>query len=301
MQNSVDEIMINIFRFVEYPINLILTSRDWLRIAKDPYVKSKWLITKYGKLYALYNAARLGPSFIDISLYKILIARNENASVPIFFFQRLLMHLDKYDQKLIHLKTEDNSGHPYTSYHVYANKSKEDDTKLFHFFAYGTHVVNYGQMISLKDIGSLLPQSASTSGYLSKVDYEIDKFDLFKLLELINFLAQPRPPRMLGVRHGRHNKLDGRHGRQNKLGGRHGRQNKLEGRHGRQNKLGGTIGGSYGGQDNFGGRHGSHVQLGQLVNTNRQPTAPIASFSQQPIADPNDILLVEMIDGSSFF
>uniref|UniRef100_U9UJW8 F-box domain-containing protein n=1 Tax=Rhizophagus irregularis (strain DAOM 181602 / DAOM 197198 / MUCL 43194) TaxID=747089 RepID=U9UJW8_RHIID len=177
MQNSVDEIMINIFRFVEYPINLILTSRDWLRIAKDPYVKSKWLITKYGKLYALYNAARLGPSFIDISL----------------------------------------------------------------------------------------------------------------------------PPRMLGVRHGRHNKLDGRHGRQNKLGGRHGRQNKLEGRHGRQNKLGGTIGGSYGGQDNFGGRHGSHVQLGQLVNTNRQPTAPIASFSQQPIADPNDILLVEMIDGSSFF
>ncbi|CAB5381307.1 unnamed protein product [Rhizophagus irregularis] len=156
-------------------------------------------------------------------------------------------------------------------------------------------------MISLKDIGSLLPQSASTCGYLSKVDYEIDKFDLFKLLELINFLAQPRPSRMLGVRHGRHNKLDGRHGRQNKLGGRHGRQNKLEGRHGRQNKLGGTIGGSYGGQDNFGGRHGSHVQLGQLVNTNRQPTAPIASFSQQPIADPNDILLAEMIDGSSFF
>lgn len=105
----------------------------------------------------------------------------------------------------------------------------------------------------------------------------------------------------LGVRRGRHIKLDGRHGRQNKLGGRYGRQNKIEGRHGRQNKLSGRIGESYGSQDNLDGRHESHVQLGQLANTNRQPTAPIASFPQQPITDPNDLLVNQMINGSSFF
>lgn len=193
MQTFVNEIMINIFRFVKFPINLILTSRDWLRIAKDSYVKSEWLITKYGKSYALYNAARLGPSFIDIPLYKILIARNENAVVPNFFFRRLLMHLHQYDQKLIQLKTEDNFGQPDASYLVYAiNKSKDDDKQLFHFFACGTHVINYAPNISLKDIESLIPQSASTCGYLSKVNYENDKIHLFKLLELINFLEQPR-------------------------------------------------------------------------------------------------------------
>jgi hypothetical protein len=183
MKKLVDEIMINIFQFVISPLSLILSSRDWLRIGRDPYVKSEWLITKYGKSFALYNAARLGPTFIDIALCKILFARN--VGLPVFFFQRLLMHLYKYNQKLIQLEAENNA-----SYRVYAiNKA---NTQLFHFLSYGTHVINYSPKIPLKDVKALISQSANPNGYLSEVDYENDKIGLFKLLELINFLEQER-------------------------------------------------------------------------------------------------------------
>ena len=57
-----DEIKINIFKYVDYPQNLALTCRNWSVIAKDPYAKTEWLITHYGKALAV----RLGPTFIDI-------------------------------------------------------------------------------------------------------------------------------------------------------------------------------------------------------------------------------------------
>ncbi|CAG8720408.1 13518_t:CDS:1, partial [Funneliformis mosseae] len=66
-ENIVDEVKINIFKNVETPINLALSSRSWARIAKDPYAKTEWLILHYGKAHAMFHAVRLGPSFIDVA------------------------------------------------------------------------------------------------------------------------------------------------------------------------------------------------------------------------------------------
>ena len=65
-QNYEYEIKINILKYVNSPLNLALTCRNWSAIAKDPYAKTEWLILRYGKTHALFNAVRLGPTFIDI-------------------------------------------------------------------------------------------------------------------------------------------------------------------------------------------------------------------------------------------
>ena len=106
MQNFKYEININIFKYVDYPLNLALTCRNWSVIVKDPYARSEWLIVHYGKLHALFHAVRLGPTFIDMPLCQTLIARN--IGISRYFVQRLLMHFGKYDQKLIELKLEHN-------------------------------------------------------------------------------------------------------------------------------------------------------------------------------------------------
>ncbi|GBB84384.1 hypothetical protein RclHR1_00110017 [Rhizophagus clarus] len=316
MKALVDDTMITIFKFVNRPLSLILSSRNWLRISKNPHARSEWLITKYGRSNALYNAAMLGPSFIDIRLYRILTAGNVKPSP--YFFQRLLMHLEKYDQKLIQLKTINYNGQLDVGYYGYTiNESKSNDTKLFHFLACGTHMINCDPKISLKDIEVLLPQSTNTSGYSSKVDYENGKIDFFNFLKLINILAQESTAKTkenLDVKHEKHNKLNGRYVRQNKLNGnhgryrrrnkpgvRHGRQNKLEGRHGRKNKLSGR-------RYSFGKRYSK-----QGVNANRHPIVPrniIVNFIQQPqqpqqqivdpIIDPIDQLADQLINGSPF-
>ena len=66
-QNFEYEIKINIFKYVDSPLNLALTCRNWSVIAKDPYAKSEWLIVHFGKERALFHAVRLGPTFFDMS------------------------------------------------------------------------------------------------------------------------------------------------------------------------------------------------------------------------------------------
>ena len=102
----VDEIKINIFKYVDHSLNLALTCRNWSVIAKDPHAKSEWLLVHYGKAHALFYAVRLGPTFIDIPVCQILIARK--VFISRYFIQRLLMHFGKFDQKLIELKMEHN-------------------------------------------------------------------------------------------------------------------------------------------------------------------------------------------------
>ena len=108
LQDFEYEIKINIFKYVNSPLNLALTCRNWSIIAKDPYAKTEWLILRYGKAHALFHAVRLGPTFIDISVCQTLIARK--VMISRYFVQRLLMHFGKYDQKLIELKIEHNVG-----------------------------------------------------------------------------------------------------------------------------------------------------------------------------------------------
>src|SRR2546430_8690670 len=73
LQYLEDEIKIIIFKHVDYPLNLALTCRNWSVIAKDPYAKSEWLMTHYGKEHALFHAVRLGPTFFDMAVYQKLV------------------------------------------------------------------------------------------------------------------------------------------------------------------------------------------------------------------------------------
>ena len=98
------DIKLNIFKYVDSPLNLALTCRDWSVIAKDPYAKTEWLIIHYGKAHALFHAVRLGPTFIDIPVCQTLIARK--VIISRYFVQRLLMHFGKYDEKLIEFEIE---------------------------------------------------------------------------------------------------------------------------------------------------------------------------------------------------
>jgi hypothetical protein len=108
-QNFEPKIKINIFKYIKSPLNLALTCRNWYVIAKDPYAKTEWLIARYGKAHALFNAVRLGPTFIDISVCQTLIARN--IVISRCFIQSLLTHFGKYDQRLIEFKMEYDGVH----------------------------------------------------------------------------------------------------------------------------------------------------------------------------------------------
>ena len=190
-QNFEYEIKINIFKYVNSPLNLALTCRNWSIIAKDPYAKTEWLILRYGKAHALFHAVRLGPTFIDITVCDTLIARK--VIISRYFVQRLLMHFGKYDQKLIELKIEHNVGQldvdrihafqqkiksPWASnLHITVFKyildegykqlsnaneelpSKGNDMELFHFLSAGPHVINYAPGMlrkNLKEIEDLI-------------------------------------------------------------------------------------------------------------------------------------------------
>src|SRR5437763_5197422 len=185
LQNIEYEIMITIFKYVNFPLNLALTCRNWSIIAKDPYAKTEWLIVHYGKAHALLHAVRLGPTFIDIPVCQTLIARK--VIISRYFIQRLLMHFGKYDQKLIELKIEHNVGQldadrirafqqkiksPWASklhitvftyllnegYKQLSNAnedlpSKGNDMELFHFLSAGPHDA---LRKNLKDIEDLI-------------------------------------------------------------------------------------------------------------------------------------------------
>ncbi|GBC08201.1 hypothetical protein RclHR1_07970003 [Rhizophagus clarus] len=101
-ENLVEEIKINIFKYVNHPLNLAQTCRNWSIIAKDPYAKFEWLLEHYEEEHALFHAVRLGVTFIDMTLCQSLIERKVITSR--YFIQILLMHFRVYNQKLIELR-----------------------------------------------------------------------------------------------------------------------------------------------------------------------------------------------------
>lgn len=107
-QNFEDGIKINIFKYVDHPLNLILTCQIWSAISKNPYAKTEWLIVHYGKAHALFHAVRLGLTFIDMSVCQTLIAKN--VVVSRYLIQRLFENFGTYNQKLIEFKIEHSFG-----------------------------------------------------------------------------------------------------------------------------------------------------------------------------------------------
>lgn len=185
------EVKIYIFKYIDHPMNLALTCRNWSIILRDPYAKTEWLIVHYGKAHAFFHAVRLGPTFIDIPVCQTLIAINITLSR--YFIQMLLMHFGAYDQKLIELKIEHNvrqldadrirafqqkikspwaSNLPISVFTYLLNvgyghlanadevlPTKGNDMELFHFYSAGPHVINYAPGMlkkHLKDIEDLI-------------------------------------------------------------------------------------------------------------------------------------------------
>jgi hypothetical protein len=105
-QNFENEIKINIFKYVNYPLNLILTCRNWTIIAKDSYAKIEWLIENYGEENALFHAVRLGINFIDMMACQSLIGRNVITSK--YFIQILLKNYKMYNNQLVQIRIEHN-------------------------------------------------------------------------------------------------------------------------------------------------------------------------------------------------
>ena len=64
MQTLYDELNIEIFKYIETPINLVVINCKWHSISRDPHTRVEWLVYKYSKAHALFHAVRLGNNFI---------------------------------------------------------------------------------------------------------------------------------------------------------------------------------------------------------------------------------------------
>src|SRR5436189_4897498 len=106
MEFLYNELRIEIFKFVDKPISLVLADRKWYAISQDPHARAEWLIYKYERAHALFHAVRLGASFITEDVVQALLARK--AVMSRYFIQRLIMHIGAYDEELIELKIEHN-------------------------------------------------------------------------------------------------------------------------------------------------------------------------------------------------
>src|ERR1051326_3160958 len=104
MESLIDEIRIEIFKYVESPLSFSLTDRKWYEISRDPHARADWLIYKYGRAHALFHGVRLGEGFITEDVVQTLLAKN--AIISRYFIQRLIMQYGKYDERLIELKIE---------------------------------------------------------------------------------------------------------------------------------------------------------------------------------------------------
>ncbi|CAG8720267.1 2675_t:CDS:2, partial [Cetraspora pellucida] len=103
-----DEIIINIFKHVKYPFDLLLSCKKFYAISKDCQARAEWIIFQYGKAHCLFHAIKLGPTFINVEVAQLIVARGGILSR--YFVQKLLIHFGSYDEKLIKLKITFNVG-----------------------------------------------------------------------------------------------------------------------------------------------------------------------------------------------
>src|SRR4051794_3692725 len=97
------QIKINIFKYVDSPLNLALCSKEWSNVAKDPHAKIEWLIYRFGKIHALFHGIRLGPTFINKTICQQLI-EEKKVILSRYLIQNLLIYYGKEDSKLNELR-----------------------------------------------------------------------------------------------------------------------------------------------------------------------------------------------------
>ncbi|CAG8708465.1 12558_t:CDS:1 [Funneliformis mosseae] len=171
------EIKVNIFKYVNTPLNLALSSKEWSIIARDTYAKTEWLIQQFGKAHAFFHGIRLGPAFINKNVCQSLFIKK--AIFSRYLTQKLVIHYGLYDLKLVELKIKNNivdrSGaglvlHKYRNpwagnlpleVFLYLLKEgavrfenqyqKGNDMELFHYLSAGPNVINYAPNILEKN------------------------------------------------------------------------------------------------------------------------------------------------------
>ncbi|CAG8556319.1 20137_t:CDS:1 [Cetraspora pellucida] len=70
-----NEIMINIFKYVDYPKDLSISCKQWFIIARDDYAKTEWIIRKFGLAHCLFHSIRLGSTFINVAVAQKIISK----------------------------------------------------------------------------------------------------------------------------------------------------------------------------------------------------------------------------------
>jgi hypothetical protein len=147
-KNLMEEIKINIFKYVRHPLNLALSCRNWSIIAKDPYAKTEWLLEHYEKEHALFHAVRLGITFIDMTLCQSLIERKIITSR--YFIQILLKHFGAYSQKLVELRIKYNFN-KFVTDNIYAFRQKINPSWARNLLIFVfTYLLNERQSVNAK-------------------------------------------------------------------------------------------------------------------------------------------------------
>src|SRR5256885_2107271 len=89
METICDELSVEIFKYIDTPISLVLSNHKWYSISKDPYTRASWLVYKYGKAFAFFHAVRLGGNFITPEVVKALLG--QQAILSRYFIQKLML------------------------------------------------------------------------------------------------------------------------------------------------------------------------------------------------------------------
>ncbi|CAJ0767887.1 21713_t:CDS:1, partial [Entrophospora sp. SA101] len=74
MKHLPTELIIEIFKYIEIPISLILVNKEFCRICTSAAAKSVWALTKFGRIHVLFFSVLLGKTFITVDVVKSLLA-----------------------------------------------------------------------------------------------------------------------------------------------------------------------------------------------------------------------------------
>ncbi|CAG8475304.1 21136_t:CDS:2 [Cetraspora pellucida] len=214
MNELSDEIKIRIFKFVQFPLCLLLTCKRWYYISMDCQARGEWIVYSYGKAHALFHAIRLGPNFINVGVVQIIIAKD--GIISRYFIQRLLMHFGSYDQTLLDMKRDYSSGlgntdqaqnlqttklpwasdTPISVFTFLLNEAskklktldlvaKGNDMELFHFLSAGPHIISQARQKLKNNFESLKELILHTKGVIQRLSELTELgFDLSHLVVL---------------------------------------------------------------------------------------------------------------------
>lgn len=96
--SSCPELLTEIFIRIDQPLAFMLSHRLFYPISRDPLIRTRWIIYRYGKAHAFFYAIKLGPSFITDKVAEQML--KSKAVLSQYFLQRLHMQIGAFDYEL---------------------------------------------------------------------------------------------------------------------------------------------------------------------------------------------------------